>query len=69
MTDTNTQPATSKVPSHIAYPVRDLDNGKSFWTRVGRAWANAGGKGFSIQIESVPLDGRITLRVISEKKA
>ena len=69
MTDTDTQPAASKLPSHIAYQVRDLDNGKSFWTRVGRAWANADGKGFSIQLETVPLDGRITLRVMSEKKA
>ena len=67
MTDTNTQPGTSKIPSHIAYQVRDLDNGKSFWTRVGKAWANADGKGFNIQLETAPLDGRITLRVASEK--
>ena len=67
MTDTNTQPTASKIPSHIAYTVRDLDNGKSFWTRVGSAWANADGKGFSIQLESYPVDGRITLRVASEK--
>jgi hypothetical protein len=67
MIDTNTQPATSKAPSHVAYQVRDRENGKSFWTRIGSTWAHADGKGFNIQIESVPLDGRITLRVPSEK--
>ena len=67
MTDTNTQP-TSKAPSHVAYQVRDRESGKSFWTRIGSAWAHADGKGFNIQIETVPLDGRITLRVATEKK-
>ena len=67
MTDTNTQP-TSKAPSHVAYQVRDRKGGNSFWTRIGTAWAHADGKGFNIQIETVPLDGRITLRVATETK-
>ena len=67
MTDTNTQP-TPKAPSHVAYQVRDRKGGNSFWTRIGSAWAHADGKGFNIQIETVPLDGRITLRVATEKK-
>ena len=62
----NTQPV-SKSPTHIAYQVRDREHGKSFWTRIGSAWAHADGKGFNIQIETVPLDGRITLRVKGEK--
>ena len=69
MTDTTTnQPAASKTPSHVAYQVRDRENGKSFWTRIGSAWAHADGKGFNLQIDTVPLDGRITLRVAAEKK-
>ena len=67
MTDTNTQP-TSKAPSHVAYQVRDRKGGNSFWTRIGSAWAHADGKGFNIQIETVPLNGRITLRVATETK-
>jgi hypothetical protein len=67
MTDTNNQP-TSRTPSHVAYQVRDRENGKSYWTRIGSAWAHADGKGFNIQIETVPLDGCITLRVATEKK-
>ena len=66
-TSTKKQPAASNSPSHIAYQVRDRENGKSFWTRIGSAWAHADGNGFNIQLESVPLDGRITLRVASDK--
>lgn len=58
---------TSKAPTHIAYQVKDREGTKGFWTRIGAAWAHGDGQGFNIQIESVPLDGRITLRVASEK--
>lgn len=59
-----TQQNGSKAPTHIAYQVRDDKKGdKGFWTRIGAAWAHNDGKGFNIQIEAVPLDGRITLRV------
>ncbi len=69
MTDTtSTTNATSKLPSHVAYHVRDREDGKGFWTRIGGAWAHADSKGFNIQIETVPLDGRITLRVVSDEK-
>lgn len=70
MSDTNkeTKPA-GKAPSHIAYHVRDRGEGqKSFWTRIGSVWAHADGKGFNIQLDVAPLDGRISLRVASEKK-
>jgi hypothetical protein len=61
--------AGSKMPSHIVYHVRDREGGKGFWTRIGSAWAHSDGKGFNVQLEGlVPLDGRITLRVASEKK-
>jgi len=67
MTNTNEKPAASKTPSHIAYSVREVTH-RSFWTRIGSAWAHSDGNGFNIQIEAVPLDGRITLRVAAEKK-
>jgi hypothetical protein len=69
MTDsTNNQPA-SKSPSHIAYHVRNGKAEESFWTRIGSAWAHKDGNGFNIQLETLPIDGRITLRVASEKSA
>jgi hypothetical protein len=57
-----------KSPSHVAYQIRDREGGKGFWTRIGAAWAHADGQGFNVQLESVPLDGRITLRVATDKK-
>ena len=33
----------------------------------GSAWAHADGNGFNIQLETVALDGRIALRVATEK--
>ncbi len=65
MTDSKSQP-TSKIPTHVAYHVRDRNGGDSIWTRIGSAWAHADGKGFNIQIETIPLDGRISLRIPSE---
>ncbi len=66
MSDNNA--TASKSPSHIAYQVRDREGKKGFWTRIGSAWAHADGSGFNVQLECIPLDGRITLRVASEKK-
>jgi hypothetical protein len=70
MTDTNTNTSAKapNPPSHVAYHVRDREGGKGFWTRIGSAWAHSDGKGFNIQIDVAPLDGRITLRVATEKK-
>lgn len=68
MTTKKNETAGPKSPSHIAYHVRDRDGGKGFFTRIGAAWAHADGSGFNIQLDVAPLDGRITLRVATEKK-
>jgi hypothetical protein len=70
MTNAKTNEAAgSKTPTHIAYQVRDRENGKGFFTRIGAAWQHRDGKGFNVQLDGlVPLDGRITLRVASETK-
>jgi hypothetical protein len=57
----------SKAPTHIAYQVRDGKD-KGFWTRIGAAWQHKDGKGFNVQLDVVPLDGRIQLRVATEQK-
>ncbi len=56
------------MPTHVAYNVRDRKDGEAVWTRIGSAWQHADGKGFNIQMDVLPLDGRISLRVPSEKK-
>ena len=59
---------TSKSPSHVAYQVRETKDGKSFWTRIGSAWAHGDDQGFNLQLDAVPLGGAVTLRVSSEPK-
>lgn len=59
---------SGKAPAYIAYHVRDRDEGKSFWSRVGAAWAHEDGKGFSVNLDLVPAEGgRIVLRLPKEK--
>lgn len=65
---TNDDATASKQPTHIAYQVREREGQDSIWTRIGAAWQHKDGKGFNIAIEAAPLDGRITLRVRTEKK-
>lgn len=68
-TITSTKPATGKSPTHIAYHVRDGKEGsKGFWTRCGAAWQHKDGQGLNVELEFVPLDGRIQLRVATDKK-
>lgn len=56
-----------KAPAYIAYHVADRGEDKSFWTRIGAAWAHEDGKGLSLNLDLVPIDGgRIVLRVPSE---
>ncbi len=51
-------------PNFIAYAVIDRGNDKkASWTRIGAAWAHKKGNGFIIQLEAVPVDGRVVLVV------
>ncbi|MCA9190014.1 MAG: hypothetical protein KDA99_30525 [Planctomycetales bacterium] len=59
---------SNKRPTHTAYQVRDNDGGRAFWIRIGSTWARNDGNGFNLQIDAVPLDGRVVLRVAGEKK-
>lgn len=62
MSEASNNDHAKKQPSHIAYQVRDGKDGKGYWDRVGVAWATKDGKGFSVQLHSIPLDGRVVLR-------
>lgn len=58
-----------KRPSHIAYQVREGQEGQSYFNRVGCAFAHKDGQGFNIMLEAMPVDGRITLRTPKERLA
>jgi hypothetical protein len=67
MTTKNETTNKSTKPAYIAYHVRDGKNDKGFFTRIGVAFPHKDGNGFNLLIDVIPLDGRITLRVPSEK--
>ncbi len=50
------------TPSHAVYLVRDREEEKSIWTRVGAAWPHGDGKGFNIQLSAYPVGGKLTIR-------
>jgi hypothetical protein len=65
-TNQNAQ-ADARRPSHVAYWVKDRENKKSEWRRIGVAWQHADGKGFNVALDLQPLDGRITLRTVEDR--
>ncbi len=51
----------TKKPALIAYAVTDTgDEGKSFFNRIGVAWANSKG-GYKIILAATPVNGEILL--------
>jgi hypothetical protein len=57
---------SNKKPTLIAYSVKKREGQKDFWVRIGAAWPHGMGNGLSIQLDALPLDGRI---VLTEPKA
>ena len=52
----------SNKPTLIAYTVKNRGkNKKPIWTRIGAAWPHDEGKGLSIELEALPVDGRLVL--------
>jgi hypothetical protein len=49
-------------PTLIAYTVKNREgNRKAFWTRVGAAWPHNSGTGLTIELDALPVDGRLVL--------
>ncbi|OWK46466.1 hypothetical protein [Fimbriiglobus ruber] len=66
---TKNKSTKSTKPAFIAYQVREGKDEKGYFNRIGIAFSHSDGKGFNLLIDALPLDGRITLRVPSEKSA
>lgn len=63
MTKKNEKSTEKKGPALIAFNVKEGRNGgKGFWTRIGAAWAHENGGGFNLQLDMIPLDGKVVLR-------
>lgn len=65
-TQTNRTSAPN-APDFIAWHVQEKGE-KSFWSKVGASWKHKDGKGFTLQLETVPINGRIVLREPAEDK-
>ncbi len=63
--------ATKKnSPTHTAYMVREFKSGgedRAIWTRIGSQWPHDDGKGYNLQLDAMPIGGRIVLRSVKEK--
>ena len=57
----------SGKPSHIAYHVREGSDDKAHFNRIGAAFKHKDGKGFNLQLDSTPVDGRVTLRTPQDR--
>lgn len=72
---TNENPTTNQPAAEanylVAYAVRSFGKGpntKEAWTRVGAAFPHKkGGPGLTLQLDCLPLDGRIVLLPPQEK--
>ena len=60
--------SSGRKPDFIAYSVRDTRDGKGHWNKVGAAWQHRDGQGLDIQLESLPVNGRLTLRELREER-
>jgi len=58
----------SSDPVLIAYSAKRSERtGKRSWIRIGRAWPHAKGAGLTVQLDFMPLDGRVVLLELNEK--
>ncbi len=54
---------TAKKPNLEACVVISSADGKTkTWRRIGAAWKNSDGKGYTVKLFALPLDGTIALR-------
>ena len=63
MSDTNTN-----RPAFRLYSVTG-ESKSARWTDIGVAWPTRDGKGFSLNLNALPLNGRIVMREVTEKEA
>lgn len=59
----NTDKTQNKRPDFLAYHVKSIGVDNSKWTQLGAAWKHADGEGYNLILDSLSVDGRLTLRV------
>ncbi len=54
--------AAKKPDLDACVVITSADGKNKTWRRIGAAWANADGKGYTVKLFALPLDGSIALR-------
>jgi hypothetical protein len=58
--------SSSRKPSHRLYVVVG-EGSEATWIPVGAAWPNRDGQGYGIELDAVPLHGRLAMRMPKAK--
>ncbi len=63
-----TKTTTPKLkPYLLGYTVRSAEeSGKAYWSKVAIAWAHKDGQGYNVQMDALPVDGKLVLRTVSD---
>lgn len=67
MSDDNQNNNQNRGPDYVALSVRNTEDGKSYFNRIGAAFAHGDGKGHNIELDATPVNGRIVLREPPER--
>ena len=55
-------------PYMLGYTVKAAGNGsKSYWSKVGIAWVHKDGLGYNVQMDALPVDGKLVLRTVLDE--
>ena len=57
-----------RKPDFVAYQVQETQDGKGIWNRIGAAWRHKDGHGVELTLNSLPVNGRVTLREQREER-
>lgn len=67
-TDASAENTPGRRPDYIAYNVQESRDGKGYFHRIGAAWRHRDGQGYDVALDSMPLNGRVTLREQREER-
>ena len=61
---TTTTSSEPKAPDFVAWHVTSKGD-KSYWHKVSASWMHKDKKGMTLQMEAIPINGRIVLRQLT----
>lgn len=64
----NENTTQGRKPDFVAYQVQETQDGKGIWNRIGAAWRHKDGQGVELTLNSLPINGRVTLRELREER-